>query len=131
MQGLHLTADLYDCQCAPHWLTDGTALLAACENAAAAAGLTTVARLGHTFPATPAGPGGVTATVLLAESHACVHTWPETGSVTLDVYVCNFGADHSPRAQDLMARLMALFHPRQAHQHALQRGHLPPTPTRP
>ena len=27
MQGLHLTADLYDCQCAPHTLTDASALL--------------------------------------------------------------------------------------------------------
>jgi S-adenosylmethionine decarboxylase len=131
MQGLHLTADLYHCQCAPHWLTDAAALLVACENAASATGLTPVARLGHTFPTTPAGPGGVTATVLLAESHVCVHTWPETGSVTLDVYVCNFGADQSPRAHDLMARLMALFRPSQAHQHTLQRGQRPSTPTRP
>ena len=102
MQGLHLTADLYDCQCAQHWLTDATALLAACENAATAAGLTPVARLGHSFPATLQGPGGVTTTVLLAESHVCAHTWPESGSVTLDVYVCNFSADHSSRAEQLL-----------------------------
>ncbi len=128
MQGLHLTADLYDCQCAPHWLTDATALLAACENAATAAGLTPVARLGHSFPATLQGPGGVTTTVLLAESHVCAHTWPESGSVTLDVYVCNFSADHSSRAEQLLTRLIALFRPMRVHENALQRGTLPPTP---
>lgn len=128
MQGLHLTADLYDCQCAAQWLVDAPALLAACERAAAAAGLTPVARLGHSFPPSGQADGGVTATVLLAESHVCVHTWPETGSVTLDVYVCNFSANHSPRAEELMTRLIALFRPMRVHENALQRGTLPPTP---
>ncbi len=126
MQGLHLTADLTDCRCAPHWLTDAPQLLRACEAAAVQVGLTPVARLGHTFPPTPQGPGGVTATVLLAESHLCVHTWPELASVTLDVYVCNVGADHSPRAHQLLAALLALFSPGQHQQHALWRGQ-PPT----
>lgn len=128
MQGLHLTADLYDCQCAPHWLTDALALLHASESAAVAAGLTPVAQLGHTFPATRAGLGGVTATVLLSESHLCVHTWPETGSVTLDVYVCNFSGQHGPKAEELMTRLIALFRPMRVHENALLRGTLPPPP---
>jgi S-adenosylmethionine decarboxylase len=68
-----------------------------------------VGQLFHTFPATAHGPGGVTATVLLAESHLCVHTWPEQRAVTLDVYVCNFGADHSAKARALMDALLALF----------------------
>jgi S-adenosylmethionine decarboxylase len=42
--------------------------------------------------------------------------------VTLDVYVCNFGSDHSARAQALMETLLALFQPDHAEQHALQRG---------
>ncbi len=122
MQGLHLTADLYHCQCEPHWLTDAAGLLQACEGAALGEGLTAVGRLGHTFAATTHGAGGVTATVLLAESHVCVHTWPETGSVTLDVYVCNVSADHSPRAQALLSRLLALFQPTRVQHHALHRG---------
>ena len=65
----------------------------------------------------------MTATVLLAESHLCVHTWPEQRGVTLDVYVCNFGADHSAKAHALMDALAcALFAPRQVERHALQRG---------
>ena len=122
MQGLHLTADLYDCQCAPHWLTDASALLPACERAAAAAGLTPVARLGHTFAATDLVAGGVTATVLLAESHVCVHTWPELRSVTLDVYVCNLSADNRPQARGLLARLEALFQPQRISRQELTRG---------
>jgi S-adenosylmethionine decarboxylase len=122
MQGLHLTADLHDCRCATRWLVDADALVAACAQAAAAAGLQAVAQLGHAFPATRDGPGGVTATVLLAESHVCVHTWPEQRGVTLDVYVCNFGADHSAKARALMDSLLALFAPGRVQNHALTRG---------
>ncbi|GKS82870.1 adenosylmethionine decarboxylase [Acidovorax sp. SUPP1855] len=124
MQGLHLTADLQQCRCAPHWLTDAAALGRACAGAVQAAGLQAVGQLFHTFPATAQGPGGVTATLLLAESHLCVHTWPELGAVTLDVYVCNFGGDHSAKAESLMAALLALFEPARAQRHALQRGAL-------
>jgi S-adenosylmethionine decarboxylase len=124
MHGLHLTADLHDCQCDMRWLLDAEALGAACLAAVEAAGLQSVARLFHSFPVTLHGPGGVTATVLLAESHLCIHTWPEQRGVTLDVYVCNFGADHSAKAHALMDALTTLFHPVRIERHALHRGTL-------
>lgn len=122
MQGLHLTADLHGCRCAPEWLLDAAALGRFCVSAVHAAGLQPVGQLFHQFPASAQGPGGVTATVLLAESHLCVHTWPERSAVTLDVYVCNFGADHSAKAHALMDALLARFEPAAVQQHALQRG---------
>ena len=125
MQGLHLTADLYQCRCDADWLTDAEKLGQRCMRAVESAGLQAVGQLFHAFPGTALGPGGVTATVLLAESHLCVHTWPEQQAVTLDVYVCNFGGDHSLKAQALMAALIALFEPGQAHRHSLNRGTAP------
>jgi S-adenosylmethionine decarboxylase len=122
MQGLHLTADITNCQCDSAWLTDAARLGAACVQAVHAAGLQAVNQLFHTFPATAQGPGGVTATILLAESHLCVHTWPEQRGVTLDVYVCNFGGDHSAKAHALMDALLALFEPQQVLRNSLQRG---------
>ena len=122
MQGLHLTADLHHCRCDGRWLLDAPALGAACADAVRAAGLQAVNQLFHTFPATAHGPGGVTATVLLAESHVCVHTWPEQRAVTLDVYVCNYGGNHSAKAQALLDALLALFEPGHVERHALQRG---------
>ena len=122
MQGLHLTADLTHCQCDPSWLTDAPRLLDQCVQHVLESGLQPVNQLAHAFPGTALGPGGVTATVLLAESHLCVHTWPEQAGVTVDVYVCNFGADHSAKAHALMDALIALFAPRQALRQALQRG---------
>ncbi|AMM24778.1 S-adenosylmethionine decarboxylase family protein [Variovorax sp. PAMC 28711] len=122
MHGLHLTADLHDCQCHARWLLDADALGAACLDAIAGAGLQAVGQLLHTFPATSHGPGGVTATVLLAESHLCIHTWPERRAVTLDVYVCNVGGDHSARAHALLDALLVLFSPAHTERHALTRG---------
>jgi S-adenosylmethionine decarboxylase len=123
MQGLHLTADLRQCQCDMSWLTDAALLGKRCVHAVQTAGLQAVAELFHTFPASSEGPSGVTATVLLAESHLCVHTWPEQGAVTLDVYVCNFGGDHSGKARMLLDDLVALFAPLSVTENALQRGH--------
>ena len=122
MQGLHLTADLLDCHCDPRWLVDADTLGAACVARAQAAGLQVVGRLFHAFPSTPQGAGGVTATVLLAESHLCLHTWPERRAVTADVYVCNFGGDHSAKARALMQAVVERFAPAAAVQRSVLRG---------
>lgn len=112
MQGLHLTADLHGCNCATAWLCDAQLLGQRCLQTVSSVGLQAVAQLFHSFPAT----------VLLVESHLCIHTWPEQGAMTLDVYVCNFCGDHSAKAQALMDTLCALFEPAQASHSRLQRG---------
>ena len=124
MQGLHLTADLRGCSRANLSMTEPGALRTLClelerlANHIAEAGLQAVGELFHRFPP----PGGVTGVVLLAESHLAVHTWPELGAVTLDVYVCNLGADNSARAQALLDSLQAAFAPTGAEHHRLPRG---------
>ncbi|MFG6466016.1 adenosylmethionine decarboxylase [Roseateles sp. BYS87W] len=121
MQGLHLTADLRGVDPALAPMTDPTALGALCRDAVQTAGLSGVADLMHRFG--PAyGQSGITGVVLLAESHLAVHTWPELGAVTLDVYVCNYGADNSAKAQALLDQLVAAFAPQAVQRQALQRG---------
>ena len=122
MQGLHLTADLYQCRCDAAWLTDSRRLGEWCVQAVGAVGLDAVNHLFHTFPRTGKGAGGVTAAVLLAESHVCLHTWPEQRAVTVDVYVCNFGDDHSAKARALMDALIQRFAPEWTEQRSLDRG---------
>ena len=131
MHGLHLTADLRDCPVAGRAvMTEPQALRAACLEAVTAAGLRPVGELFHRFPPAPgAAPDargeplvGITGVVLLAESHLAVHTWPELAAVTLDVYVCNLGADNSHRAHALLDALIDAFAPRRIERHALNRG---------
>jgi len=110
MNGLHLTADLGGVDPALPPMTDPAALAALCRQSVAQSGLTGVADLFHRFAPDDA-QGGITGVVLLAESHLAIHTWPELGGVTLDVYVCNYGGDNSARAEALMAMLVKAFAP--------------------
>lgn len=111
MQGLHLVADLQGCACTPELLSDLAAISACMRNAVGMAGLTVVGEAFHRFPDADKQLGGVTGTLLLAESHVALHTWPEFSVVTLDVYVCNYSADNSVRAEQLMDALLRLFQP--------------------
>jgi S-adenosylmethionine decarboxylase len=48
------------------------------------AGATIVDTVSHSFPTT-----GLTCVVILRESHAVLHTWPETGTVNIDIFSCS------------------------------------------
>ena len=110
-------------------MTRTEALRDACLEAVQEAGLTPVGELFHRFAPAPGqgdeAPPGITGVVLLAESHVAVHTWPELGAATLDVYVCNLGADNSARAESLLAALVATFAPTSVERHAIERGRAP------
>lgn len=128
MKGLHLTADLSGCAAAA-LLTDVEALARLAREATEQSGLSVVAEHWHRFPAPPGAPAqdkdpeqGFTGMLLLAESHVALHTWPELGGVTLDVYVCNYGGDNSAKARALMDALVALFQPARALRQELERG---------
>ncbi len=56
------------------------------------AGATVVQSVSHDFPG-----AGLTCVLILAESHAILHTWPETGTVNIDIFSC------SPRLDSLAA----------------------------
>ncbi len=122
MQGLHLTADLYRCGCDRSLMIDAEALAGLCREATLAAGLAIVGEKWHVFPDYQGEPGGVTGTLLLAESHLAVHTWPERRGVTLDVYVCNFEADNSSKAERLMGALEEAFQAAESQRQRIMRG---------
>lgn len=70
--------------CAPAKLRDRGAVLEVLDRIVVAMELHVVSTAVHVFP----GAGGVTALYLLAESHLTIHTFPETGSATLNAYCC-------------------------------------------
>ena len=68
------------------------AVAVAFTDALTSAGATVVQALSHNFPGT-----GLTSVLILAESHAVLHTWPETGTVNIDIFSC------SPRLKSFSA----------------------------
>ena len=56
--------------------------------AAKAVGATIIGESFHKF-----SPHGVTGVLAIAESHICIHTWPEYGYAAVDVFTCGEGFD--------------------------------------
>ncbi len=79
--GLHIIADLYGVEAdLIDRVEDIRALL---EGAVKHANLTKISSHYYQFK-----PHGATGVVLIAESHISIHTWPELGIATVDVYTC-------------------------------------------
>ncbi len=116
MDGLHVVANLYRCKGDARYLTDAAKLRQFCHDSVNRSGLTILGDLFHQFDG-----GGVTGTVVLAESHLAIHTWPELQSVTLDVYVCNYTQDNDSKARQVVSDLMGLFAPEEHVQHDVPR----------
>lgn len=125
MNGLHLVADLYRCTGSAPLLLDSAALETLCVQECADAGLTPLGSYFYQFTHDDGQQAGVTGTVVLAESHLAIHTWPENGGVTLDVYVCNFSRDNSDRARQVFARVIATLQPQDRVCHEVVRGKPP------
>ena len=78
------TADLLSCSALTQ-LT-GAEVAELFMGALANAGATIVETVSHAFPET-----GLTCVLILRESHAVLHTWPETGMVNIDIFTCTTG----------------------------------------
>ncbi|MBO2030502.1 S-adenosylmethionine decarboxylase [Siccationidurans ginsengisoli] len=68
-------------------------------------GLTCVGEVYHTF----ADSGGFTAVLALTESHLSIHTWPEHGLATFDVFLSNFRHDNHATVRRAYAETLAFF----------------------
>jgi S-adenosylmethionine decarboxylase len=100
--GLHLIAD-FQSQELPTLSTYQSAKqlfdqqIAECE-------LVKVGEVYHNFPG-----GGFTGVVCLAESHLSIHTWPEHGRVTFDVFLSNYLRVNDLTTRRIYEATLALF----------------------
>jgi S-adenosylmethionine decarboxylase len=76
------SVDLSDCAAIPQLTEDEVAEMF--ELALRSAGATIV----HTHSHARAG-AGLTCTLILSESHAALHTWPDTATVNVDIFSCS------------------------------------------
>ena len=86
--GTHMLIELKECN--SELLDNVEYIEQAMVGAAKEAGATIVAQTFHKF-----SPRGVTGIVAIAESHLCIHTWPEYGYAAMDIFTC--GQSFKPR----------------------------------
>jgi S-adenosylmethionine decarboxylase proenzyme len=122
MKGLHIIADLYNCQ-KGDFLVSADKLRELCVNACIGAGLTVVGQHFYQFDGADGTQlGGSTGAVVLAESHLAIHTWPERDGATLDVYVCNYTCDNTGKAEAVYKTLAKALKPADVMIERVQRG---------
>jgi S-adenosylmethionine decarboxylase len=98
-QGKHLLLTLSGC--ASKLLDSEQYLRGVARNAAIAAGATVLQVFSHKF-----SPQGITVLVVLAESHASLHTYPESGVVFWDCFTCGHTCKPDRSAQVLIDTLI-------------------------
>lgn len=86
--GRHLIAEYYGCD--SRVLDDVQTIRSTMLRAADAVGATVMGETFHAFV-----PQGVSGSVVIAESHLSIHTWPENGYVAVDIYTCGGLNPHS------------------------------------
>ncbi len=109
--GRHLVVQYLGCDVTA--LEDHEGLLRAMREAVVASGATLLKMSEHPFEG-----GGLTAVMLLSESHASIHTYPEFGACFVDLFTCG----HNCRAEDFDAVLRAYLRPRDASAKVLLRS---------
>jgi len=96
--GIHLILELRECN---RELLDNLPYIKdALTRAAEGVGAHIVGESFHQFY-----PQGVTGILAIAESHLCIHTWPEYGYAAADVFTCGTSFDPRKAAQILIERL--------------------------
>ncbi|MVM37911.1 S-adenosylmethionine decarboxylase [Spirosoma sp. HMF3257] len=99
--GLHLLATFAS---SPDCLTQALGCQAIFDQLIDSLALTKVGEVYHVFP-----NGGFTAVVCLTESHVSIHTWPELGIATFDVFLSNYMQDNTAKARQFYRDVLAHF----------------------
>jgi len=101
--GRHFLMELEDCN--EETLNDLEAIKTAMLTAADEAGATIMSESFHRF-----SPHGISGVVVIAESHLCIHTWPEYGYAAADIFTCGTSVQPEKAAELLVEKLGARKH---------------------
>lgn len=114
-KGRELLLDLFDCKSAS--LNDTSLLERILLDAAQFARFDVVGRMAHQFP-----HQGITLVLILGQSHATLHTWPESRFAALDVYVCDESRETCAALETIRDHLIQILEPRSFESRLIERG---------
>jgi S-adenosylmethionine decarboxylase len=109
--GTHILADLWGV--GGEVLDDGDFLQETMVSAAEGAGLHVISSHFHRFE-----PHGISGVIVLAESHATIHTWPEQGLASMDIFTCGDGK----AGDDACKRIVEALRPQGRNVRRINRG---------
>ena len=96
--GQHVLLELRDCNVEK--LDDLSFLRHTMLQAAEETGATIIGEIFHQF-----SPYGVTGVIAIAESHLCIHTWPEHAYAAVDIFTCGAAFNPTEAARMIVAAL--------------------------
>ncbi|MEM7384940.1 MAG: adenosylmethionine decarboxylase [Verrucomicrobiota bacterium] len=99
-EGIHLMLELGGCS--EELLRDRAALELALTGSARRAGVEVVESHLHRFE-----PHGLSGVIIIAQSHIAIHTWPEVGYASIDIYTCG----DAEAAEKIRCELLEVFKP--------------------
>ncbi len=116
--GTHVLVELRDCDALA--LDDLQTVESTLLDTAKRIGATIIGHAFHQF-----SPQGVTGVVIIAESHICIHTWPEHGYAAVDIFTCG----DTSRLEEATEAIGDAFGSQDQSVVTLQRGQLDPSLT--
>ena len=114
--GTHVLVELRDCDA--NALDDLQNVESTLIDTAKRIGATIVGHAFHQF-----SPQGVTGVVIIAESHICIHTWPEHGYAAVDIFTCG----DTSRLEEAAQSIADAFGSRNRSVVTLRRGQFEPS----
>ncbi len=98
--GVHIAMECAGCR--SDFLTDADLLEKTMVDCAWDAGATVVDSMMHSY-----NPAGLSGVVVISESHLAIHTWPDIGYASFDIYTCG----KRDLAEEIARRLEKIFQP--------------------
>ena len=115
--GIQVLAEWHGCRAKSNALSSSSALRDICRDALVGAGIPVT---GDDFQM--AADDGIVGTVLLAESHLLIRTWPKLLIVAIDVFICHISHENRSKAHAVVDALRAIFNPVKENLLQLRRG---------
>lgn len=112
--GLHIIANLRSEQA--QLLGNSTAFQTYVDQLVTTYELRKLGQVYHDFPT-----GGYTAVVCLSESHLSVHTWPEIGYITFDIFLSNYQRNNQGTTRAIYDAVCSFFHASVIEEHFINR----------
>lgn len=92
--GNHLLVELYNCD--PDLIDDLDYVHSILKESAEISGATIIKEVFHKF-----SPQGVTGVIVISESHFAIHTWPEYGYCSIDIFTCGEKIDSAKALKNM------------------------------